>query len=77
MERGKRSSRRSILRLGALAVGGLAGAIGLGAALERAQGVGRPVGGSLNGVTTFELQGIDWRLRSPALRPGELPRRGI
>jgi hypothetical protein len=76
MDGGKRASRRSILRLAALAMGGLAGAIGLVAAEERAQGVARPVGGSLGRVTTFELQGMDWRVRSPALRPGELPRRG-
>lgn len=76
MDGGKRASRRGILRLGALVIGGLAGAIGLGAAVERAQGVASSAGGSLNGVSTFELQGIDWRVRSPGLRPGELPRRG-
>ena len=76
MDGGQRASRRGMLRLGALAIGGLAGAIGLGAALERAQGVARPLGGSLKGAVSLELRGIDWSMRSPQLRPGELPRRG-
>jgi len=72
---GRRASRRTILRSGILAVGALAGAVGLVGVGERIRNA--PLAATeVKRLTTFVLHGTDWHLNSPGLRRGELPKRG-
>ena len=72
MEDHSRTTRRSILGVGALALAGLAGAVGLGSIAERARAT---PGANLLGEP-IQLHGSEWHLRSPDLRAGVLPERG-
>jgi hypothetical protein len=72
MEDHGRTTRRSILGVGALALAGLAGAVGLGSIAERARNAPSAVvpGGPI------QLHGSEWHLRAPSLGSGVLPERG-
>lgn len=72
MQDNSRTTRRSILGVGALALAGLAGAVGLGSIAERA----RSAPGAVVPGAPVELHGSEWHLRAPDLRPGVLPERG-
>jgi hypothetical protein len=72
---GQGASRRTILRSGILAIGALAGAVGLVGVGERLRSVPLPAM-DVKGLTTFVLRGSDWHLSAPGLRRGELPKRG-
>lgn len=74
MVEGSRATRRTVLRSGLFAVGlaGLAGLAGLG---ERFKTAGVTIAAPTSG-STLRLYGTDWRLSAPALRRGDLPRRG-
>jgi hypothetical protein len=72
MQESGRTTRRGILGMGALAVAGLAAAVGLGSLAERA----RSVPGAIVPGGPIQLHGSEWHLRSPDLRPGVLPERG-
>jgi hypothetical protein len=72
---GRGASRRTILRSGILAIGALAGAVGLVGVGERIRNA-PPVANDVKSLTTFVLHGTDWHLSAPGLRRGELPRRG-
>jgi hypothetical protein len=72
MEDKGRTTRRSILGMGALALAGLAGAVGLGSVAERA----RSAPGAVLPGAPIQLHGSQWHLRAPALRSGVLPERG-
>ncbi len=67
------TSRRSILGLGALGLGALAGAIGLGGAVDRIQS-GQPLLGARG--AKLVLHGSDWHLFGADLKRGQLPGRG-
>ena len=75
MEGGPKASRRAILRHGVLALGALAGVVGLGGAAERVRS-GNPLAQAAPGGTTLTLRGSDWHLTASGLRRGELPKRG-
>jgi hypothetical protein len=72
MEEHSRTTRRNILGLGALALAGLAGAVGLGSVAERARSA---PGAELPGAP-IQLHGSQWHLRAPGLGSGVLPERG-
>ena len=72
---GRGASRRTILRSGILAIGALAGAVGLVGMGERIRNA-PPAIAELKDLTTFTLRGTDWHLNAPGLRRGELPKRG-
>ncbi len=68
-----RASRRGVLKMGALVLTGLAGAVGLGATVERARGgvdIQRLAG------TATRLHGSGWHLQAADLRRGVLPKPG-
>jgi hypothetical protein len=72
---GRGASRRTILRSGVLAIGALAGAVGLVGVGERIRNA--PLAATeAKSLTTFVLHGTDWHLNAPGLRRGELPKRG-
>lgn len=76
MENQSRTTRRGILGMGALALAGLAGAVGLGAAVERSRG-GADIGvvaGSAG--KPIRLHGSGWHLQAADLKRGVLPRPG-
>jgi len=70
---GPGASRRTILRSGVLAVGALAGVVGLAGIAEKLRS-GPQL--SATGATTIALHGSDWHLTAPDLRRGDLPKRG-
>lgn len=70
-----RASRRAILRSGLLAVGALAGVIGLSGVAERMRD-GTRLTLDRSGTTTLRLYGSSWRLAAPGLIRGDLPKRG-
>ena len=72
---GRGASRRTVLRSGILAIGALAGAVGLVGVGERLRSSPLPAT-DVKGLTTFVLHGSDWHLSAPGLRRGELPKRG-
>jgi hypothetical protein len=72
---GQGASRRTILRSGVLAIGALAGAVGLVGMGERMRNA--PLAApDPKSLITFVLHGTDWHLNAPGLRRGELPKRG-
>lgn len=75
MSEGPRTSRRSVLRQGLLAVGALAGIVGLTGVAERARS-GTLLSTDAAGPQTMKLYGSDWHLAAPGLRRGDLPKRG-
>jgi hypothetical protein len=68
------TSRRTILRSGLLAVGALAGLVGLGRIVARPQ-LGMAVQAP-TGLTEIKLYGREWSMSAPGLRRGDLPTRG-
>lgn len=70
------SGRRSILRWGALAVGTLAGAVGIGAVAEKSAAALTGKTGGPAGATVIKLHGSQWHLQAPDLRRGVPPRPG-
>lgn len=75
MEGGSGASRRTVLRRGLLAIGALAGVVGLAGVAEKARS-GELLAANPAGVETLKLYGSNWHLAAPDLRRGELPRRG-
>jgi hypothetical protein len=75
MEIGPKASRRAILRHGVLALGALAGVVGLGSAAERVRS-GNLLAQTAPGTTTLTLRGSDWHLSASGLKRGDLPKRG-
>ena len=75
MEGGPKASRRAILRHGVLALGALAGVVGIGSAAERVRS-GSLLAQAAPGGKTITLRGSDWHLSASGLRRGELPKRG-
>ena len=74
-EEGIRATRRTVLRSGLLAIGGLAGIVGMAGLAERVKsGAALPLASA--GSNTFKLYGANWRLSAPDLRRGDLPKRG-
>ncbi len=75
---GPGASRRTILRTGVLALGALAGAVGLAGLGERIRTGSQPsLDRAIPGAaTSFVLRGTDWHLSAPGLRRGDLPKRG-
>jgi hypothetical protein len=72
---GRGASRRTILRSGILAIGAVAGAVGLVGVGERIRNA--PIAATeVKNLSTFVLHGTDWHLNAPGLRRGELPKRG-
>jgi hypothetical protein len=63
-----------MLRSGLLAIGGLAGIVGMAGLAERVKS-GTAVAANPAG-TTLTVYGTDWRLTGPGLRRGDLPQRG-
>ncbi len=72
---GQRATRRTILRSGILAIGAVAGAVGLAGLGERIRSAPLAAADSTS-PTAFVLRGTDWHLSAPGLRRGELPKRG-
>jgi len=72
---GLRTSRRNVLRQGLLAVGALAGIVGLTGVAERARS-GTLLSTATANAQTIKLYGTDWHLAAPGLRRGDLPKRG-
>ena len=72
-EEGTRATRRTMLRSGLLAIGGLAGLFGMAGLAERARS-GTAVQANPAG-TTLTVYGSEWRLAAPGLRRGDLPQR--
>ena len=70
---GPGASRRTILHAGVLAVGALAGVVGLAGIAERIRSSPEL---APQGATSFTLHGNDWHLSAPDLRRGDLPKRG-
>jgi hypothetical protein len=70
---GPGASRRTILRSGILAVGALAGVVGLAGVAEKLRS-GPQL--AAEGATNITLHGTDWHLSAPGLRRGDLPKRG-
>jgi len=68
------TSRRTILRSGVLAMGALAGMVGLGRLVSRPQ-LGVAVQ-TPSGLTEIKLYGRAWSMSAPGLRRGDLPSRG-
>jgi hypothetical protein len=75
MEGGPKASRRAILRHGVVALGALAGVVGLTGAAGRAR-TGNLLAATIPGTTVLTLHGKDWHLSAPGLRRGDLPKRG-
>ncbi len=75
MEGGPKASRRAILRHGVVALGALAGAVGLSGAAERVRS-GTVLASTVPGTTTLTLRGSEWHLAASGLRRGDLPKRG-
>lgn len=75
MDEGPKASRRAILRHGVVALGALAGVVGLGSAAERARS-GSLLAQTLPGTTTLTLRGSQLHLSAAGLKRGDLPRRG-
>ena len=75
MEAGPKASRRTILRHGALALGALAGAVGLAGAVDKVRSE-TLLAADAPGTTRMTLTGSDWHLSAPGLRRGDLPKRG-
>jgi hypothetical protein len=63
------------LRRGLLAIGALAGVVGLAGVAEKARS-GELLSTNPAGVETLKLYGSNWHLAAPGLRRGELPKRG-
>jgi len=63
------ASRRSILRYGVLALGAVAGVVGLTGAAEKIRA------GTLS-ASSLEVSGTDWHLTGIGLQRGEMPKRG-
>lgn len=74
-EEGTRATRRTVLRGGLLALGGLAGFIGMAGLAERVKS-GAALSPSPTGNTSLTLHGTDWHLTAQGLLRGELPKRG-
>ena len=72
---GQRATRRTVLRSGILAMGAVAGAVGLAGLAERVRNAPLTAADAA-GPATLVLRGTDWRLSAPGLRRGELPKRG-
>ncbi len=75
MDGESRATRRAILRSGLLAVGALAGVIGLTGIAERIK-VGAPLALDRSGTTMLRLYGTSWHLAGQSLKRGDLPKRG-
>jgi hypothetical protein len=75
MEGGPKASRRAILRHGVVALGALAGVVGLGGAAERVRS-GNLLAQPAPGTTTLTLRGTDLHLTAAGLKRGDLPKRG-
>lgn len=75
MEGGSGATRRAILRRGLLAMGTLAGVVGLAGVAEKAR-TGALLPAASDAAATMKLYGSDWHLAAPGLRRGELPKRG-
>ncbi len=75
MEGGPKASRRAILRHGVLALGALAGVVGLTGAAERVRS-GNLLVATAPGTTTLSLRGSDWHMTATGLKRGDLPKRG-
>lgn len=75
MDGGPKASRRAILRHGMLALGALAGVVGIGSTAERVRS-GNLLAKASPGGATLTLRGSDWHLTGSGLRRGELPKRG-
>ena len=74
-EAAKSATRRSVLRVGLLAIGGLASALGVAGLAERVRS-GAVVATNPSAGTTLKVHGTNWRLAAPDLRRGDLPKRG-
>jgi len=75
VEGGSGATRRTILRRGLLAIGTLAGVVGLARVADKARS-GTLLQATSDAVETLELYGSNWHLAAPGLRRGELPKRG-
>lgn len=75
MDSGPGASRRTVLRSGVLALGALAGVLGLAGVADRVRS-GGALTAAAPGGTTLTLHGSDWHVSGPGLRRGDLPRRG-
>lgn len=75
MEAGPKASRRTVLRHGVLALGAIAGAVGLAGTVDKVRS-GTLLVADAPGTTRITLVGSDWHLSAPGLRRGDLPKRG-
>jgi hypothetical protein len=75
MEGSPKASRRAILRHGVVALGALAGVVGITGAAERVRS-GSLLTPAVPGTTTLALLGSGLHLSAPGLRRGDLPKRG-
>lgn len=75
MDGGSGASRRAILRSGILAVGALAGVLGMGTVAGRLKDE-TLLAAAPSGATIFKLYGSGWSLVGQGLRRGDLPRKG-
>ncbi len=75
MEGGPKASRRAILRHGVLALGAVAGVVGLGSAADRIRS-GNLLAQQAPGPAMLTLIGTDWHLVASGLKRGDLPKRG-
>jgi len=62
-----------MLRSGMLAIGGLAGIVGMAGLAERVRSSSQV---SADPGTTLTVYGTEWRLSAPGLRRGDVPQRG-
>ena len=74
-EEGSRATRRTVLRSGLLAIGGLAGIVGMAGLAEKVR-AGAAVSLAPSGGNTIKVYGTEWRMSAPDLRRGDLPKRG-
>lgn len=76
-EGGTRATRRTVLRNGLVALGGLAGAFGLAGIYEKVRSGAAPMPSATTlGATTLTIYGTEWRLAAPGLRRGDVPKQG-
>jgi hypothetical protein len=75
MDGGSGASRRAILRSGILAVGAVAGVLGIGGVAERLKAPGLAAAAPA-GATILKLYGSGWSIAAQGLRRGDLPKRG-
>jgi hypothetical protein len=74
-EEGTSATRRTVLRTGLLALGGLAGIVGAGGLAARMKSGLVPSPSEVS-AGSFRLWGTEWSLAAPGLRRGDLPKRG-